>query len=516
MDAIHTEGMKFVDSEGRECIFSGVNLVEKGKAPKFGHGPRKYKFKDYDEKTVAELKEHGMNVVRLGLTWDGVEPAPGRYDEEYLEKVAKIARLLENHGIYFFLDMHQDLYGSDSKIGDGAPAWAALTDGEKFKKPMFIWAEGYFYGRAVQKSFDAFWLNREVCGKGLQDWYTDMWKHVAAKFKDNTALLGFDIMNEPYPGTDGGKVFTYLLESALKACEEKSGNKHKSLSLAGCFDGKAEKKGFARLGLKMAGSLRRKGMIKALREMAAKGESFHAVVLGAADIIKKFDTECYTPFMNRVTSGIREVTDRGIIFMENSYYSNLGIPYCAEPVTVGGEREKNLAFAPHGYDLLVDSPLYKYASSERTDSIFNEHIRSQERLQMPVLVGEFGGFTNGTEWLPHLEHLCEFFDENKWSRTYWAYHKKFAKSPAYDTITRCYPQRVNGEIKSFKYNAEKRVFNLEFTSRGADIPSVVYLCGKPKKIEADCRTIRLPFGKNACILELDAEKGEHKIRVELE
>lgn len=515
MDAVSTQGMRFVDSLGRECIFNGLNLVNKGKPSKLPcKKGRKYDFKEWDEKLIISFKERGFNVVRLGLTWEGVEPEPGKYDDEYLAKLASIARLLEKHGIYFFLDMHQDLYGSGSKIGDGAPDWACITGGAKFKKPIFIWAEGYFYGKAVQNSFDAFWRNEKVCGKGLQEHYTDMWKHVAEKFKDNTALLGFDIMNEPYPGSDGGRVFTTLLENMLAVCAEKSGNSSAAVKLAGCFDGGAEKKGFAKLGLKLAGAMRRRGMVKALREAAGKKESFHAIVLSAEDIIRKFDLESYTPFINRVSAGIREVTDKGIIFMENSYYSNLGIPYSAQPVTIGGEREKNLAFAPHGYDLFVDSPLYRFASNERTDSIFTEHINSQQRLQTPVLVGEFGGFTKGGGWLGHIRHLYRFFEQQKWSQTYWCYCKNVEKSPVYDIITRSYPRRVNGEILSYRFSDDSKLFELKFKGgERSEIPSEIFLTSKPKHIETTCRYTLEPVGKDSVLMLLYADRGEHSVTV---
>ena len=43
-----------------------------------------------------------------------------------------------------------------------------------------------------------------------------MWKHVAERFKNHPALFGFDLMNEPFPGTDGGKVFRKLIMSIAK------------------------------------------------------------------------------------------------------------------------------------------------------------------------------------------------------------------------------------------------------------------------------------------------------------
>ena len=54
-------------------------------------------------------------------------------------------------------------------------------------------------------------------------------------------------------------------------------------------------------------------------------------------IIKKFDTGYYSEFINKTAKAIREVTDNGIIIMENSYYSNLGIPYSCPAVNYDGK-----------------------------------------------------------------------------------------------------------------------------------------------------------------------------------
>ena len=38
-----------------------------------------------------------------------------------------------------------------------------------------------------------------------------MWRHIAEKFDGHPALFGYDVMNEPFLGTDGGKVFFKLI-----------------------------------------------------------------------------------------------------------------------------------------------------------------------------------------------------------------------------------------------------------------------------------------------------------------
>lgn len=512
MDRIYTEGLKFRDEKGRECIFNGINLVNKGK-PTLS-GDRKYKFK-WDEDTLREIKELGFNLIRLGVIWDAVEPEPGVYDEEYLDEIEKIVKYCEKYGLYFFIDMHQDLYGPKSGLGDGAPYWACLTGDEQFKKAAFIWAEGYFYGRAVQKSFDAFWRNEKVNGKGLQDYYCDMLKHVARRFSKSPAYFGFDLMNEPYPGTSGGKVFTTLIETTVKMAEEMAGRASRKFELSSCFDKGREKSGFFRLIGKTAARVASPAKLAALKEILSKKELFHKAVLSCEDIIRDFDVNFYSPFINKGAAAVREVTDKGIILMENSYYSNLGIPYSAPPVEVNGKREPQLAFAPHGYDLLVDSPLYKYASNERADSIFEEHMRSQQRLQVPVVVGEWGGFTGGSEWIGHIDHLIEFFNRNNWSCVYWAYDKKILKSPVIESLSRPYPQRTNGELISFAYDKDDKLFVMDFVqTEDNGEATVIFLHGRPKDIETDCRweTESYPFAKTG-VVRLYGKKGSHKIKI---
>ena len=68
------------------------------------------------------------------------------------------------------------------------------------------------------------------------------------------------------------------------------------------------------------------------------------------EYVRKFDIEKYSPFINKVSTAIREVTDKGILVMENCYWSNTCIPCSTPAIEVNGEREKNFCFTPHGYD----------------------------------------------------------------------------------------------------------------------------------------------------------------------
>ncbi len=462
MEKILTDGRVFIDEYGRQRIFNGVNLCDKGKFKK-GDERKTYEL-DFDERVISRLADNGFNIVRLGIIWDAIEPQPGKYDEEYLDKVQKVADLCAKYGIYFYLDMHQDLFaGVDNGAGgDGAPLWACKTGGAEFQPARVVWAEGYFWGRAVQNSFTAFWNNEEIDGVPLQTYYFNMWKHVAERFKDHPALFGFDIMNEPYPGVDGGKVFRKLIGGAVKT---------------GIFDRRFSVKQAAK-------NLIHGDVIKCLdpfddytllREVTKNGD----------ELIKKFDTGVYSRFIDGAAEAIREVTDNGIIMMENSYYSNLGIPYSTPAVTVNGEREKKLCFAPHAYDFMVDTPAYKYASDSRVGGIFDEHRRSQQRLDMPLIVGEWGGSSEGTEWLHHIRYLLDKFDSFCWGQTYWAYHDGLLDSPIMADLNRTFAKAVTGRIDGYRFDREKKEYTLEFTQEGKfSEPTVIYMHAEPVNIEA--------------------------------
>ncbi len=488
---ITTFEKKFIDSAGRQRIFNGVNLCEKGWHPD-EKSERQYAF-DFKEELISELSQKGFNLVRLGLTWDSIEPEPGKYNEENLDKIQKVADLCAKYGIYFYLDMHQDLYsGAPLTAGDGAPAWACITDGAKFTPTKLVWAEGYFWGKAVHRAFDHFWANDKVNGIPLQTYYCNMWKHVAERFKDHPALFGFDLLNEPFPGTDGGKVFRKLIMNLAKTV---------------ITDKRCKK-------LWMIKQLVTGNAIRVL-EPFNDPSLFRKVTSAGDELIRKFDTGAYSKFINNTAKAVREVTDNGIIIMENSYYSNLGIPYSAPAVNYDGMREEKLCFAPHAYDLMVDTPAYKYASNSRVGSIFDEHRRSQERLNVPVIVGEWGGASEGTDWLYHIEYLLDKFDNNLWSHTYWAYYDGLLQNPIMQCLVRTSPVAVCGDIDGYSLDRENNIFSLEYTQdKEYGLPSEIYIHKAAKSIECDAEYVLEPVGSNgAAMMKINAGAGKHTVKI---
>ena len=85
-----------------------------------------------------------------------------------------------------------------------------------------------------------------------------------------------------------------------------------------------------------------------------------------------------------------------------------------------GRRDAQQAYAPHGYDIVVDTPQLARASNARVEFIFTRHRETAERLDMPMLVGEWGAFGgHGADVVPAAWGVVDVFETLGCSDTYW-------------------------------------------------------------------------------------------------
>ena len=441
---ISTQGTKFIDIEGRHTLLHGINMVCKDKE-------RNY-IGDYKEEDFVALKQWGFNVIRLGIFWDGVEPAPGQYDDHYLSMIDRLIMLAEKNDLYVFLDMHQDLYSC--KYADGAPEWATITDGYEHTKTD-LWSESYLLSRAVQVAFDNFWNNREaVDGIGIQEHFINMWRHIAARYKDYKNVIGYDILNEPFMGSE----VNHLLPALL--------------STIGNMISEGEPVAMEEL---MARWLDPEQKIELLSLLSDK-DLYLKLVRETEGISQHFEKTYLNDLYQRTGRAIREVDEETIILLEANYFSNTGMRSSICPIVdMDGNQVKYQAFSPHGYDLLVDTQMYDLSSNERIDVIFETHKSVQEDLQLPMLVGEWGCFPNATkEQLGQAFYLSSLFEKILSGDTYYdfshIYHNRII-----DAIRKAYPMKVTGDIISYSNNYSERSFTCtidENKNRGC---SVIYV-----------------------------------------
>jgi endoglycosylceramidase len=204
-------------SSGRQLFFHGVNAIVKG----FPYVPLADEW-DIDvslsEKDHAALESLGINVYRLGTMWPGAEPTQGNFNATYFRELKKIIAGAEQHGIYSLLDMHQDVL-SEKFCGEGIPSWAVIpiiTDPNKdFPAPLaapfqavavdgfptrqdcakFGWPS-YYQTKACSSAFDMLYSN----SSGILQAWSNFWVHVAKELGNQKAILGYELINEPWAG----------------------------------------------------------------------------------------------------------------------------------------------------------------------------------------------------------------------------------------------------------------------------------------------------------------------------
>ncbi|XP_064403689.1 endoglycoceramidase-like [Halichondria panicea] len=211
---VNTTTHRIIDGTGRERYFHGANVVVKG--PPWI--PRTDKFDPYwsfCEEDMKLLQSWGLNAIRYGMMWPGVEPENGQYNDTYLAASRDIINKAGEYGIHTILDMHQDVL-SEKFCGEGIPDWAVdVGNAKDFPFPLDTpytydkeagypttedcakhdWSS-YQVAHATGAAYQALYNN----SNGLADKMAAFWGRVAQEFADNEYVLGYELINEPWAG----------------------------------------------------------------------------------------------------------------------------------------------------------------------------------------------------------------------------------------------------------------------------------------------------------------------------
>jgi endoglycosylceramidase len=451
---IHSPGGPFLyDQQGRVVFFHGVNAVYKHPPYELYPAPGKpWDFSATDASLMARL---GFNVVRLGMTWKGLEPGsapandpaicrpgtphdPGQFNQDildtYLGKVKETVDLLGRFHIHTLLDMHQDVY-NELFDGEGAPNWAVCTSGAPNTDPPGRWSQNYGTA-AAGAAFDHFWTN-DVVGD-LQGEYDRVWAAIATYFRGDPWILGYDPFNEPFS--------TSLVQSG----DEK-------------FDGQLE--------------------------CFYTGQSFVGAASHGAPAIT-----CPTsdPAVG-VIPAIQEADPRTLVFYEPDIFSSRGSTNFVGPMNFA-----NLVFNVHVYcgqrSGKTGNPTNIAACADQEQRSFT--TRSEDRGDLgssaqpggPAwFLSEFGATSNPTL----LDRLTTEADRSLVGWTYWSW--KFYGDPTGSSaealitsagrlrstasvLSRTYPQAVAGRPTSMSFNPTTGAFRLSYVANHAiTAPTVVFV-----------------------------------------
>lgn len=441
---------RFIDAEGRQVLLHGMNVISKSKQENYLSWHRLEDF--------AKMRAWGMNCIRLGILWDGIEPKPGEYDETYLDGVAERVAWAAEHELYVFLDMHQDLFSV--LYSDGAPAWATLHEDKPHHRGA-VWSDSYLTSPAVQVAFDNFWANAPAPdGVGIQDHYAAAWRHVAERFANNPAIIGYDIMNEPFEGTSVMAGQASLLQSEFGTMlAERLGDSVQSPEQ------------IIEMWLQPDG---RSVITKHLEDVTL----YEAFVDAQTGPSQAFEKQHLQQMYQRVADAIRTVDAHHILLLETSYHCNTGVYSAIEPVTDRtGERDPLQAYVPHAYDIVVDTPDLANANTERVAFIFQRHSETAKRLGMPMIIGEWGALGGADERiLPSARVLQRQFEELLCGDTYWDYGAAIEKKAYFQALKRSIPNRISGTLLEYASHPETGGFTCRWKeAKEIKAPTIIYL-----------------------------------------
>ncbi len=200
------DGPRLRDDLGREVILRGANTGGRSKFAPFFPFPFAESglpgqadapsFEDAAADYADMIAGWGFVVARVPFSWEALEPTRGTYDLEYLARYRSLAEILGARSIRVIVDFHQDVFARPY-CGDGFPLWAVPDPAPTPPEDCSQWFMGYFSDDDMKAAFDRFWAGED----GLVDAFEAMWRLVAAELWQVDAVIGFEIINEPFKGT---------------------------------------------------------------------------------------------------------------------------------------------------------------------------------------------------------------------------------------------------------------------------------------------------------------------------
>lgn len=283
---------------------------------------------------------------------------------------------------------------------------------------------------------------------------------MAERYANNTAVIGFDIMNEPFMGAAANYIMPQLLTAYATVLVEETGTAPPSIEeLAAMWGGESSR-------------------LEALKFMATK-DRYSRIVDSIYELNSAFEKNELQAMYQKVADAIRSVNQNHILFLEHSYFSNTGVASAIEPVKLAnGQVDPLVAYAAHGYDLVVDTKEVGHQSNERVAFIFERIHETSKRMNVPVIIGEWGAFHGQSPaMVKSTRDILNLFEGYKFGNTFWAYYHGIVEAPFFqEALVRPYPVSVSGELQAYSFNANAGIFTCEWKENSQiKANSVIYV-----------------------------------------
>jgi endoglycosylceramidase len=196
-NAVHVVGNVFRDTQGRQLLFRGYNAkvatlfditFDDGRTPNES-------FPDLSEAEASRIEQLGWNVLRIPVSWSGLEPQPQQYAQAWLQKLDRVLAMAHEHAFYIFVDMHQDAYSKE--IGeDGEPLWAITPPPTQLLEGPYSDARR-LTPQVLNAGYSFFDDDPAMDGRALQTAYVAAVQQIVQHVVGDPAVLGYEAFNEP-------------------------------------------------------------------------------------------------------------------------------------------------------------------------------------------------------------------------------------------------------------------------------------------------------------------------------
>ncbi len=220
MTPLDSDGTHLRDARGRIALLHGINARVEGVFDvTFDDGRMPVEeVPPLTDDDCRRMRALGFDHLRLPINWSGVEPQRDVYDEAYLARVDAAITCAANAGLLVVVDLHQDAYSKE--IGeDGAPLWAIVPPPDMLLEGPLTDLAARRTSAQVTRAFDSFFAAGDP--HGLQAEFITMLEHVAARWADHPAVIGFEIFNEPTVGFALVDAFHFAAAAAVRAAAPK-------------------------------------------------------------------------------------------------------------------------------------------------------------------------------------------------------------------------------------------------------------------------------------------------------
>lgn len=196
-NAVHVVGTTFRDTQGRQLLFRGYNAkvttlldvtFDDGRTPNES-------FPDLSEAETTRIEQLGWNVLRIPVSWSGLEPQPQQYAQAWMQKLDAVLAMAHEHAFYIIIDMHQDAYSKE--IGeDGEPLWAITPPPTQLLEGPYSDARR-LTPQVLNAGYSFFADANAMDGRDLQGAYVSAVQQVVQHVVGDPAVLGYEAFNEP-------------------------------------------------------------------------------------------------------------------------------------------------------------------------------------------------------------------------------------------------------------------------------------------------------------------------------